>query len=51
MTEINCLAFVPASKVLNGKKVLGFHVLVGGGLAARPHLAEKLDVFVTPAKE
>lgn len=48
--EINCLAFVPASKVLNGKKVLGFHVLVGGGLAARPHLAEKLDVFVTPER-
>lgn len=45
--EINDLAFTPASKVIDGKKVLGFHVLVGGGLAAKPYLAKQLNVFVT----
>ncbi|TGA99928.1 nitrite/sulfite reductase [Sporolactobacillus shoreae] len=44
--EINDLAFTPASKVVDGKKVLGFHVKVGGGLAAKPYLAEQLNVFV-----
>ncbi|MDN3954398.1 nitrite/sulfite reductase [Sporolactobacillus laevolacticus] len=46
--EINDLAFTPATKVIDGKKVLGFHVKVGGGLAAKPYLAEQLNVFVTP---
>lgn len=46
--EINDLAFTPASKVVDGQQVLGFHVWVGGGLSARPHLAKKLDVFVRP---
>lgn len=46
--EINCLAFTPATKVIDGKKVKGFHVKVGGGLAAKPYLAERLDVFIRP---
>ncbi|PLR84770.1 ferredoxin--nitrite reductase [Bacillus canaveralius] len=45
--EINCLSFIPAYKELNGERVAGFHVKVGGGLSAVPFLAETLDVFVT----
>ncbi len=39
--EIQCLAFTPASKVIDGQEVLGFHAWVGGGLSAKPHLAKK----------
>jgi ferredoxin-nitrite reductase len=46
--EINDLAFVPATKVIDGQEVIGFHVLVGGGLSARPYLATELDLFVRP---
>lgn len=46
--EINDLAFTPATKVINGETVKGFHVKVGGGLAAKPYLAEPLDVFIRP---
>jgi ferredoxin-nitrite reductase len=46
--ELNDLAYVPASKVIDGKEVLGFHIWVGGGLSAKPYLAQKLDVFITP---
>ena len=46
--EIQCLAFTPASKVIDGVEVLGFHVMVGGGLSAKPHLARQLDMFVKP---
>jgi ferredoxin-nitrite reductase len=46
--EINCLAFTPAKKVLDGEEVIGFHVWVGGGLSAKPHLAKQLDMFVRP---
>ncbi|MCD9022362.1 nitrite/sulfite reductase [Cohnella silvisoli] len=46
--EIQCLAFTPASKVIDGEEVLGFHVMVGGGLSAKPHLARRLDMFVIP---
>lgn len=45
--EINDLAFVPASKRINGRKVLGFNVKVGGGLGALPQLGKPLDIFVT----
>ncbi len=45
---INDLAFTPALKKLNSEEIKGFHVYVGGGLAARPHLAQKLDIFVRP---
>ncbi|WP_261129019.1 nitrite/sulfite reductase [Bacillus sp. Marseille-Q3570] len=46
--EINCLSFTPAVKDIDGEEVKGFHVKVGGGLAARPYLAETLDVFIRP---
>ncbi|MBE1447080.1 nitrite/sulfite reductase [Paenibacillus sp. OAS669] len=46
--EIQCLAFTPAAKVIDGQEVVGFHVWVGGGLSAKPHLAKKLDLFVRP---
>lgn len=46
--EINDLAFTPATKVIDGQEVLGFHVWVGGGLSAKPHLAKKLDLFARP---
>ncbi|EJS75217.1 nitrite/sulfite reductase [Bacillus cereus] len=46
--EINCVAFTPATKKIEGEKKVGFHIKVGGGLSARPYLAEELDVFVLP---
>lgn len=46
--EINDLAFTPAKKKINGKEKVGFHVKVGGGLSAKPYLAQLLDVFVLP---
>lgn len=46
--EINDIAFTPAVKVVDGKEVVGFHVWVGGGLSAKPFLAQQLDVFVAP---
>ena len=46
--EINCVAFTPATKEINGETVIGFHLKVGGGLSARPYLAEELDVFILP---
>ncbi|MCR6110327.1 nitrite/sulfite reductase [Bacillus sp. A301a_S52] len=46
--EINCLSFTPATKEVDGEVVNGFHVYVGGGLAAKPYLAQELDVFVKP---
>lgn len=46
--QINDLAFTPAVKNIEGKGVVGFHVWVGGGLSAMPHLAQKLSIFVRP---
>jgi ferredoxin-nitrite reductase len=46
--EINDLSFTPATKVIDGKEVIGFHVWVGGGLSAKPHLAKQLDLFARP---
>ncbi|SDZ30693.1 ferredoxin-nitrite reductase [Evansella caseinilytica] len=46
--EINCLSFVPAVKEVGGQEVVGFHMYVGGGLSAKPYLAQELDVFVAP---
>jgi ferredoxin-nitrite reductase len=46
--EINCVSFTPATKEIDGETVAGFHVKVGGGLSARPFLAQPLDVFVRP---
>ncbi|MES5925847.1 nitrite/sulfite reductase [Bacillus cereus group sp. MG9] len=46
--EINCVAFTPATKEINGEEKVGFHIKIGGGLSARPYLAEELNVFVLP---
>ena len=46
--HINDLAFTPAVKEINSKKVYGFNVMVGGGLSVKPHMAQKLDIFVRP---
>lgn len=46
--QINDLAFTPATKEIDGKTTIGFHVWVGGGLSAAPMLAQKLDLFVKP---
>jgi len=46
--QINDLAFTPARKHIDGQEVIGFHVWVGGGLSAKPYLAQQLDVFVRP---
>jgi ferredoxin-nitrite reductase len=48
--RINCVAFTPAVKEMDGKEVIGFHVKVGGGLSAKPYLAQELDVFVEPER-
>lgn len=46
--EINDLAFTPATKVINGEKVIGFHIWVGGGLSSKAFMAQQLDVFLRP---
>lgn len=46
--EINDLGFTPATKVIDGEEVIGFHAWVGGGLSAKPHLAKKLNMFIRP---
>lgn len=46
--EIQDLAFTPATKVIGGEEVIGFHVQVGGGLSAKPFLAKPLNMFVRP---
>lgn len=46
--EINDLAFTPAVKTIDGEEITGFHVWVGGGLSAKPYLAQKLDLFARP---
>ena len=46
--ELNDLAFTPAVKVKGEKIIRGFHVWVGGGLSHSPHLAKRLNIFITP---
>lgn len=46
--EINDLSLTPAVKLIDGEEVIGFHAMVGGGLSAKPHLAQTLDIFVRP---
>ncbi|MCC6442782.1 MAG: nitrite/sulfite reductase [Armatimonadetes bacterium] len=44
--EINDIGLIAARRGSNGE--VGFHVRVGGGLAAEPYLSEWLDMFVLP---
>ncbi|MBD1379972.1 nitrite/sulfite reductase [Metabacillus arenae] len=46
--EINCISFTPATKVIAGERVAGFHLKLGGGLSAKPYLAQTLDLFILP---
>lgn len=46
--EIQDLAFTPATKNIDGSEVIGFHVQVGGGLSAKPYLAQPMNLFVRP---
>jgi ferredoxin-nitrite reductase len=48
--EINCVSFTPAEKEIDGKIKKGFHLKLGGGLSARPFLAQTLDVFIEPER-
>lgn len=48
--QINDIAFTPASKNIDGKEVLGFHIWLGGGLSSTPHLAKKLNIFAKPTE-
>ncbi|MFD1125087.1 nitrite/sulfite reductase [Lentilactobacillus raoultii] len=46
--EINDLAFIPATKELNGQTTRGFNVKIGGGLGMLPYLGLAMNIFVTP---
>jgi ferredoxin-nitrite reductase len=47
--DINDLAFEPAVKEIDGERVEGFNVRVGGGLARKePRFARDIDVFCRP---
>lgn len=46
--QINDIGFTPATKEVSGENLQGFHIWVGGGLSATPHLAQRLNLFVTP---
>lgn len=49
-TAIHDIGFVAATRTVNGKVEKGFHVYVGGGLGATPHLAIRLEEF-TPLED
>lgn len=44
--EINDVALTAVERFQDGKREVGFSLRVGGGLAADPHLAVRLDAFV-----
>jgi len=47
--SINDVALEPARKLVDGERVKGFNVRVGGGLGGRePRRARSLDIFVRP---
>jgi len=46
--EINDIALTAVERTHRGKREVGFSVRVGGGLAAEPHFAVRLDAFVRP---
>lgn len=43
---IHDLGFIPRVKIIDGKEVRGFKVLVGGGLGAQPYVAQKVNEFL-----
>jgi sulfite reductase (ferredoxin) len=50
VTYIHDLGFIPKIKIVNGKEVKGFKVLVGGGLGAQPFLAQVAHEFLEEEK-
>jgi sulfite reductase (ferredoxin) len=46
--EINDVGLTAVERFRDGKREVGFSLRVGGGLAADPHLAVRLDAFVHP---
>jgi sulfite reductase (ferredoxin) len=44
--EINDIGLTAVERLREGKREVGFSLRVGGGLAADPHLAVRLDAFV-----
>jgi len=46
--QINDVALTPASREINGTTVIGFHIVVGGGLSRSPQLAQSIDAFILP---
>jgi sulfite reductase (ferredoxin) len=46
--EINDVGLTAVERHRDGKREVGFSLRVGGGLAADPHLAVRLDAFVRP---
>jgi len=45
--EINDVAFTATKRIRNGQEEIGFSVRIGGGLSTEPHLAVRLNAFVT----
>lgn len=45
--EINDIGLTAVRRALNGRSETGFSLRVGGGLSAEPHLAARLDAFVS----
>jgi sulfite reductase (ferredoxin) len=48
--EINDIALTPATRTVNGKREVGYHLRVGGGLSREPHIAVKLNCFLPEDK-
>jgi len=45
--EINDIGLTPAVRTVNGKREVGYSLRVGGGLSREPHVAVKLNCFLT----
>ena len=48
--EINDVGLTAVRRKRVGREETGFSLRVGGGLSTQPHLAERLNAFVTPAQ-
>jgi sulfite reductase (ferredoxin) len=46
LTYMHDLGFIPKLKMVDGKEVRGFKVLIGGGLGAQPYLAKVAHEFL-----
>ncbi|MBL7739503.1 MAG: nitrite/sulfite reductase, partial [Chitinophagaceae bacterium] len=46
LTFMHDLGAIPRTKIVDGKEVRGFKVLIGGGLGAQPHLAVTTHEFL-----